>query len=161
MLRSLGVVMVLVLLMWFLAQPPDSDEAELRTVDPSADVSAFQAEAPSAPAPDGLPEQWRSTSSTLTANSLRIGFVTPAGDYAEYSASTLPDEEFLADTTGAKAEQAEPLQVRGQTWEQYREADGSLSLVRSDGPVVVVVGISRASSTLTELEVLAGSLATG
>ena len=68
MLRSLGVVMVLVLLMWFLAQPPDSDEQELRTVDPSADVAAFSADVPAAPAPAGLTEQWRSTSSTLSAD---------------------------------------------------------------------------------------------
>ena len=90
MIRSLAVVMVLVLMMWWLAQPPDSDEQALRTVDPSGDVAAFQADAPTVPAPTGLPEQWRSTSSTLGVDSLRIGFVTPAGEYAEYAATALP-----------------------------------------------------------------------
>ena len=160
MLRSLGVVMVLVVLMWFLAQPPDSDEAELRTVDPSADVAAFTADVPAAPVPTGLPERWRPTSSTLGAQTLRIGWVTPDGEYAEYAASTLPSEEFRPDMTGAKAERLEPVQVAGDTWEQYREADGSLSLVRSYGPTLVVVGTKRATAEVAELEVLAGSLQT-
>ena len=40
MLRSLGVVLVLVVLMWFLAQPPDSDEQRVRVVDPTTDVAS-------------------------------------------------------------------------------------------------------------------------
>ena len=161
MLRSLGVVMVLVLMMWWLAQPPDSDEQELRTVDPSGDVAAFQADVPSAPAPAGLPERWRSTSSTLTADGLRIGWVTPDGEYAEYAASTVPADEARPDLTGPKAEQVGPLQVGGQAWEQYREADGSVSLVRSYGSTLVVVGTTRATADVAELEVLAGSLRAG
>lgn len=160
MLRSLGVVMVLVLTMWFLAQPPDSDEQELRTVDPSADIAAFRADVPSAPTPAGLPEQWRSTSSAFAAGSLRIGFVTPDGEYAEYAASSLPAEQFLPDTTGAKAEQVEPLLVEGQSWEQYREADGSVSLVRSYGAMLVVVGTKRATADVAELAALASSVGT-
>jgi hypothetical protein len=160
MLRSLAVVMVLVLMMWFLAQPPDADEQELRTVDPAPDVAAFTADVPSAPVPSGLPEQWRPTSSTLGVDSLRIGWVTPDGEYAEYAASTLPADEFLPDITGARAQQVEPLQVDGQAWQQYREADGSVSLVRSYGPTLVVVGSTRATADVGELEVLAGSLRT-
>jgi hypothetical protein len=160
MLRSLGVVMVLVVSMWFLAQPPDSDEAEVRTVDPSTDVAAFTADVPSAPVPTGLPERWRSTSSTLAADTLRIGWVTPDGEYAEYAASTLPAEEFLPDMTGDEARPGDPVQVAGQTWESYREADGSLSLVRSYGSALVVVGTKRATAEPAELEVLAGSLQT-
>jgi hypothetical protein len=160
MIRSLAVIMVLVLMMWWLAQPPDDDEQPLRTVDPSADVAAFTADVPSAPVPTGLPEQWRSTSSTLGAGSLRIGWVTPDGQYAEYAASTGPADEFLEDIAGGKAEQAEPLQVDGEAWEQYREQDGSVSLVRSYGDALVVVGTKRATADVAELEVLAGSLRT-
>jgi hypothetical protein len=158
MLRSLGVVMVLVVLMWFLAQPPDEDERELRTVDPSADVSAFAADVPSAPVPTGLPGQWRPTSSTLGDGSLRIGWVTPDGDYAEYAASTAPAEEFLPAITGDKAVRGERRQVDGQSWEQYREADGSVSLVRPYGSALVVLGSKRATADVAELEVLAGHL---
>ena len=160
MIRSLAVIMVLVLMMWWLAQPPDEDEQPLRTVDPSADVAAFTADAPSVPVPTGLPEQWRPTSSTLGAGSLRIGWVTPDGEYAEYAASSQPAEEFLPEIAGTKAEQVEPLQVDGEAWEQYREADGSVSLVRSYGSTLVVVGTKRATADVAELELLAGSLRT-
>ena len=160
MLRSLAVVMVLVVMMWFLAQPPDDDEQALRTVDPAGDVAAFTADVPEAPVPTGLPEQWRSTSSTLEAGGLRIGYVTPEGEYAEYAASTRPAEEFLPAITGEKASQGEPLQVAGESWEQYRESDGSVSLVRSYGSASVVVGSTRATADLAELRVLAESLRT-
>jgi hypothetical protein len=159
MLRSLAVVMVLVVMMWFLAQPPDEDEQALRTVDPAADVAAFTADVPSAPVPTGLPESWRSTSSTLGADSLRIGWVTPDGEYAEYAATTSTDEDALPDLTGVGAERVEPLDVDGQPWEQYREADGSVSLVRSYGPARVVVGSKRGTAGTAELQELAGSLA--
>jgi hypothetical protein len=158
MIRSLAVIMVLVVMMWWLAQPPDDDEQPLRTVDPSADVAAFTADVPSAPVPTGLPEQWRSTSSTLGPDGLRIGWVSPDGDYAEYLASTLPAEEFLPGATGEQAQEAEPVDVAGERWQQYREADGSVSLVRSYGPSVVVVGGLRATADVAELELLAGSL---
>ena len=158
MLRSLGVVIVLVVAMWFLAQPPESDEAELRTVDPAPDVAAFTADVPSAPVPTGLPAQWRSTSSTLGPDSLRIGWVTPDGEYAEYAASTQPAGEFLPTITGEDAERAEPVRVAGEEWDRYVEADGSVSLVRSYGPALVVIGSTRATADVAEIEELAGSL---
>ena len=160
MLRSLGVVLVLVVGMWFLAQPPDSDEQQVRVVDPAPDVAAFTADVPTAPVPDDLPSSWRPTSSTLTSGGLRIGYVTPDDQYAEYAASTGPAPQFVRDTTGAKATRLGAREIAGQSWESYRDPDGSLSLVRSYGPVVVVVGSSRANSSLAELEVLAGSLTT-
>ena len=159
MLRSLAVVLVLVVLMWFLAQPPDSDEQPIRVVDPTADVAAFGATVPAAPVPTGLPETWRPTSSTLLSDpdALRIGYVTAEGEYAEYAASTAPAQEFLPDITG-KGEQLAPREVAGQTWERYEAADGSVSLVREYGSVLVVVGTTRATAELAELEVLAASL---
>ena len=160
MLRSLGVVLVLVVLMWFLAQPPDSDEQELREVDPSADLASFTTDVPTAPVPAGLPQAWRPTSSTLSAQALRIGYVTPEMEYAEYAASTAPVQQFVDEVAGRRTMRLEPREVDGQRWEQYRDRDGSLSLVRSYGPVVVVLGSSRATSTLAELEQLAGSLST-
>jgi hypothetical protein len=161
MLRSLGVVLVLVVVMWFLAQPPDSDEQPLRVVDPSADLASFTADVPTAPVPEGLPESWRATSSTLSAQALRIGYVTPDAEYAEYAASTAPAQEHVDAIAGRRATELEPVDVDGQAWEQLRDRDGSLSLVRTFGEVTVVLGSSRASASLSELEELAGSLATG
>ena len=45
-------------------------------------------------------------------------------------------------------------------WDRYEEADGSVSLVRSYGSTLVVVGTKRATAGLAELEELAGSLRT-
>ena len=160
MLRSLGLVLLFVVFIWYLAQPPDSDEQEIRVVDPTGDVAAFSADVPTAPVPVGLPEQWRATSTTVLRDpsGLRVGYVTPSGRYAEYAASTAAPEEYLPEITGEEAIRLEPVEVAGATWEQYRDADGSLSLVRSFDETVVVLGSLRASAGLDELETLADAL---
>ena len=162
MIRSIGLVMVLVVALWFFAQPPDSDEQELRVVDPTADVAAFSADVPAVPVPGGLPESWRVTSSTRRGDpdSLRLGYVTPSGRYAEYAASTAPREEYLPEITGTGSARLADVRTGGGTWQQYRDEDGSLSLVRSYGPALVVVGSLRATAPLEELETLVGALAT-
>ena len=160
MIRTLAVIMLLVVPMWFLAQPPDSDERRVRVVDPTGDVAAFRAQVPQAPVPAGLPKAWQPTSSTLQADpdALRIGYVTPDGEYAEYAASTGEPGKYLPEIVGRKAAQLEAVQVDGASWEQYRDGDGSLSLVRPYGPVVVVIGSLRSSAPLAELQALAASL---
>ena len=159
MVRSLGLVMAGVVVVFFFAQPPDSDTERIRPVDAAGDVRAFRADAPAAVAPGGLPDRWVSTVSSLTGEprALRIGYNTPTGAYAEYAASTAPAAEVVEDLTG-RGERLDPVDVGGATWEQYRDGDGSLSLVRAYGAVTVVVGTLRATAPLSELRVLAGSL---
>lgn len=157
MIRSLSVVLVLVVGMWFLAQPPDSDEQEVRVVDTTGDVAAFSAEVPGVPVPDGLPDGWRPTSSTLSTGTLRIGYVTPDGKYAEYAASTAPGEDFVDDLVGPGAQELPDVQVDGVTYAQRRDA-GALSLVRTEGASSVVLGTLRSTATRDELEELAGAL---
>ncbi len=161
MVRSLGLVLAGVVVVWFFAQPPHSDEKVLRTVDPSGDIAAFEADAPGAPAPGALPAQWRATSSTRTADprTLRVGYVTPANEYAEYAASFEPGATFVADLTGSS--QATTVDIDGVSWERYRDEDGSESLVRTYGPVTVVVGTTRSTASTDELRVLVRSLTTG
>lgn len=161
MVRSLGLVMIGVVVVWFFAQPPESDEQRIRAVDPAADITAFRADVPAAATPGFLPAAWTSTSSQVTAEPqrLRIGYVTPTEQYAEYAASTAPREDVLEELVGT-AERLAPVTVSGAPWEQYREADGSLSLVRAYGQVTVVVGTLRATAPLAELEVLARSVTT-
>ncbi len=159
MVRSLGLVLAGVLAIWYLAQPPDSDSQELRVVSPDADVAAFTADEPQAAVPGELPERWRPTSTQLTdePRRLRIGYVTPSDQYAEYAASTAPRADAVAELTGRR-ERLEPVTVDGVEWEQYRDRDGSLSLVRAYGPVTVVIGTLRSTAPLAELEVLARGL---
>jgi len=163
MVRSLGLVVLVIIPVWFFAKAPPSDEADIRVVDPSGPISAFATDVPQAPVPTGLPEQWRSTSATYAGGdrTLRVGYVTPEGQYAEYAASTGPREEFVETAAGEGAEPVEPVTVDGVEWEQRVEPDGSRSLISSYGPVTVVVGTTRATAGLEELRVLLGSLAVG
>lgn len=162
MVRSLGLVMIAVIALWYLAQPPDSDEQRIRVVDPSSSINSFAAASPETPVPGTLPDQWRPTSSAVSADPdlLRVGYVTPAEQYAEYAASAAPADEALPELTGDDAKQLAPVQIDGEQWARYRDDGGSLSLVRSYGQVTVVVGTKRASASLDELQTLVQSLTT-
>lgn len=160
MVRSLGLVILVVVPIWFLAKAPLSDEKELREVDPRGAVDAFAADRPGVPVPRALPDDWRATSASYSAGdrTLRIGWVTPTRQYAEYSVSNDPREGFLETTAGEDVERLASVTVDGQAWEQLREPDGSISLTRSYGPTTVVLGTKRATAPLAELEVLLRSL---
>ena len=160
MIRSLGLVFLAVVPVWFFAQAPASDEKELREVDPRGSIDAFAADQPGVPVPGALPDSWRATSSTYSGGdrTLRIGWVTPTTQYAEYSASNDERERFLDATVGEEVERLEPITLGGQAWEQLREPDGSISLTRSYGETTVVLGTKRATAPLAELEVLLRSL---
>ena len=162
MVRSLSLVLLVVVALWFFAQPPSGEEQVIRPIDPAGDISAFSADEPAVPVPGAVPEQWQATSSSRTADprSLRVGYVTTARQYAEYAASTEPAAAFLPAITG-DGQQLEAVNVDGDSWEQYRDADGSLSLARTYGPVTVVVGTTRSTATLDELRVLVRSLRAG
>jgi hypothetical protein len=160
MVRSLGLVLLVIVPVWFLAKAPASDEQELREVDPRGSIAAFAADQPGVPVPGELPDGWRATSSSYSGGdrALRIGWVTPTTQYAEYSASNDDREEFLEETVGEEVERLGPVTVDGRAWEQLREPDGSISLTRSYGVTTVVVGTKRTTAPLAELEVLLRSL---
>ena len=163
MVRSLGLVVLVILPVWFFAKAPASDEAEIRVVDPTATVSAFAADVPEAPVPGELPDSWRATSATYSGveRTLRVGWVTPSEQYAEYAATTGDREEFLAAVVGEQADAAAPVTVDGTEWDVFVEPDGSTSYVQAYGQATVVVGTKRATADEDELAVLLGSLATG
>lgn len=163
MIRSLGLVVLVIVPVWFLAQAPDSDEAELREIDPTSAISSFARDVPAAPVPDGLPAGWRATSATYdgAATSLRVGWVTPKGEYAEYAAGDGDPKDVIRGLVGGQAELLEPLSVDGVAWQRWREPDGSLSLTRSYGAATVVLGTLRATAGQDELAVLLRSLTTG
>lgn len=162
MIRSLGLVMVIVVAIWFFAQPPSSDEQELRVVDPTTDVAAFAGDQPDVPVPTGLPDRWRPTSTTYLAGEslLRVGYVTPSDTYAEYAAVAGPVEEVRDAYTGDGVLR-EQVEVDGQAWELYEDEDGSLSLVRTYGDITVIVGTLRSSAGLGDLDALVRSLRIG
>jgi hypothetical protein len=159
MVRSLGLVLLIVLTVFFFARPPHSDEKKIRVVDPTSDVQGFASAVPGGVVPRAMPAGWRTTVSRYDPESqlLRVGWVTPGGHYAEYAATPHPTPGFLSDITGA-APKSDPVQIDGMSWTQYRQ-DDVISLVRTFGPTTVVLGTLRDTATLDELRVLAGRLA--
>lgn len=158
MVRSLGLVLAIVGVVFFLAQPPKSDAKRIRVVDPSSDTQAFAQAVPGGAVPKVMPADWKSTVSDYDPDSqlLRIGWVTPDNRYAEYAAQPRPTSTFIGDITG-HAPKVGTVQIGGGTWTQYRQ-DGVISLVRAYGDTVVVLGTLRDTATLDELRVLAGRL---
>jgi hypothetical protein len=157
MIRSLGIVMLIVVPLWFLAQPNSGDAKKFRVVDPTADVTAFRRAAPGVPAPTTPPSGWRATSSTLDPGALRIGWVVPGNTYAEYAASTAAAATFLPTITG-EAQQIGTVDVGGVTWRELRDTGGHTSFVREVAGGTVVVGGERETATPEQLRLLAGTV---
>jgi hypothetical protein len=156
MVRSLGLVLLIVGFVYFFARPPHSDEQKIRVIDATSDLQAFSASAAGSVVPRDLPPGWRSTVSTFDGAILRVGWVTPKGEYAEYAAAVKPAATFVADLTG-HAPQTGSVDIAGVTWTQYRQ-DKAISLVRSYGTTTVVLGTLRDTASLDELRVLATRL---
>jgi hypothetical protein len=159
MVRSLGLVLLVVIPLWFLAQPGRDAEQELRVVDSSADLDAWTENVPGAPVPAQL-EGWRQTVSDYQRSpaGLRLGWNTPRDRYAEFAATTGPGEPFVEEIVGGMAPDGD-VDVDGAAWRQYTEDDGSISLVREFDGVTVVVGTRRATAYLDELFELARTVA--
>lgn len=157
MLRSLGLVMLIVVPIWFLAQPNSGDAKRIRVVDPTADVTAFRQAAPGVPAPTTPPSGWQATSSTLEPGALRIGWVVPGDTYAEYAASTNAAAAFLPTITGT-AQQIGTVDVGGVSWQELRDTDGHTSFVREVPGGTVVVGGERETATPEQLRLLAATV---
>jgi hypothetical protein len=162
MLRSLALVLLVVIPIWFLAQPPDSAEQRIRVVDQAPDVAAWRTTADPAPVPAELPDGWRPTVGQFTPEPprLRLGWNTPDGAYAEFAATTGAAARFVEELTGASTSTG-TVDVDGAAWQRYEDDDGSVSLVRSYGEVTVVVGTRRTTASLDELLVLAAGVAVG
>ena len=158
MVLSLTVCVGVIVPVWFLAQPPPSDSARVRVVDTSGDVAAFRQAAPGVPVPGVLPEGWRPTSSTLEDGRLRIGYVTPDEEYAEYAAQAGDDAAFLEEQTG-RGRAGAPLTVGGRAFTIWSSEDDSrTSLVATQSGGTVVVGGLRETAEDDELTELAASL---
>ena len=158
MVRSLGLVLLIVVPIWFLAQPPDSDQQELREVDQSADVRSWSDAVPGAPVPTA-PEDWRPTVTDFDpqARSLRLGWNTPERRYGEFAAAVSAQPDLVEQLTGTR-DQDGTQDVDGVTWRRYVDDDGSVSLVREVGQTTVVVGPTRSTLPEDELRALAATV---
>jgi hypothetical protein len=159
MVRSLGLCLLVVVPIWFLAQPPKEAEQRIRVVDQQPEVDAWQAGVPGAPAPQSVPDAWQATvaQGVRSPTGIRLGWVTAPDRYVEFAASSGASGSYVEDLTGAQRADG-TVDVDGTTWERWVEEDGSVSLVRTTGDVVVVVGTVRSTATDAELQALARSV---
>jgi hypothetical protein len=159
MVRSLGLCLLLVVPIWFLAQPPKEAEQRVRVVDQAPEIAAWQASADPAPTPRGVPADWQATvaQGVRSPVGLRLGWVTAPDRYVEFAASSGASGSYVEELTGV-AQPDGTVDVDGTPWQRYVEPDGSVSLVRTGGGATVVVGTLRSTATEDELMALARSV---
>lgn len=159
MVRSLGIVLLIAAALLYLHRPPPDAARRIRVIDPVDDVRAFHNAVPAAALPEALPAGWRPTSSTYTAGPdyLRIGYITPGAQYAEYVAEVSPPATFVRDATGG-GQLIGSVLAGGRSWQELRAGQGTLSLVRADSGLTIVLGGVRDSAALPELQALAAGL---
>lgn len=157
MLRSLALVLIPVVVLWFFARPPSSDEQRVREVDQAPAVDAWEQRVPGAPIATA-PSGWTPTVADVRDGSLRLGWLTDDDRYAEFSATTEGGEPFVQDVVGDADEQP-AVEIDGVAWRHFVEADGSITFVREVGGVTVAVGTKRATADDEALRALAASVA--
>ncbi len=156
MVRSLGLCLLVVVPIWYLAQPPDSAEQRVRVVDQAPEVQAWRATSEAAPVPRAVPNAWQPTVAQYVRQptGLRLGWNTGPDRHAEFAATTGPSGPFVAELAGVERPEG-TVDVDGTAWQRYVEDDGSVSLVRVDSVFTVVVGTRRSTATDDELLLLA------
>ena len=153
MVRSLAVVFLVVLPLWFFGQSSPGDSKRIRPVDPTEALQAF-AQDTRGPVPSATPRGWIVNVARYDGGTLRVGYVL--GDhYLEFSGAQ--GTSFLDAETG-KAKPVGTVDIAGVAWQDYRSADGHESLVRTIGSATIVVGGVREDATLAELRTLAATV---
>ncbi len=158
MLISLGVLLVPVLVAVGVWQYLGSDH-RVNTVDPAPVVTqARQAGRFAVATPEGLAKGWQATSavnnvqgSTLT---LRIGYVTPSGGFAQLIESNQDSGTLIPANLPKASQPAGTVTVSGRAWSQY-SSDKGRALARLDSDrTILIIGQAPAG----ELATLARSL---
>ncbi len=158
MIRSMAVVLALVFVIVLLAWRPDPEAVKVVETAPVVTAAARTAGF-DVTAPASLPAEWQPTSARWEptaqsggANVLHLGYVTPSGQYAQFTESTASSEPYLDEQTAGGVTSGQQ-KVADVTWER-RETDDRRSLVLLDAGTVTVVS---GSASWDELIALAGS----
>ncbi|GAB3687279.1 DUF4245 domain-containing protein [Nocardiopsis oceani] len=154
---SLGIVVGILLLMAFVVSTRSDENIPSVEYRPDVEVLRDAADYPVV-APEGLPEGWVPTSSTLDVTGpteWSLGFATPEDSHAMLTQSDGEPEGVVAD----RAQDADPVGmvlVAGEEWEHLEGEDWSLIVLREEDRTLVISG----STTLDEFAVLAEHLET-
>jgi hypothetical protein len=158
--RALIPLLVIVGVVALLNRPAGQGSDGVHVVDPGPAIAAArQQDGFAVLVPTGLSDRWRPTSSELVPAApaappgLRIGYVSPAGRYAELFES--PDApEAVAAHYGPLTTEGTAT-VDGVPWQRYRTPADRLLLRHTVGKVTAIV---TGSASQAELAELAGSL---
>lgn len=130
---SLAVVGAFVVFLYAVVWRPTSDQ--IRTVDPTLQIEAAQAQAPyPVLIPIGLPADWKTTSARFDAEpdgstTWFLGYVTPDQRYIAVAQTDGAPQPFIAQQTLQGTPDGERV-VAGDVWAQYVSGD-QRSLVRT------------------------------
>lgn len=132
--------------------------ARLTPIDPSADIRyARQHAGVAAIVPAGLPADWQPTSSHVDDRkpaTLRVGYQTPAGQFARYVESTGGLQPLVTSTIDG-ARRTGVVRIGGRLWTSYDGTDGQHALASRIGALSVAVGGTAGE---TEIRILAAAL---
>ncbi|MEO6703277.1 MAG: DUF4245 domain-containing protein [Jatrophihabitantaceae bacterium] len=158
--RALIPLLVLVAVLVWLTWPSAPHSDGVHVVDTQAPIAnARKAAGFAVLVPAGLSDRWRPTSTHFEpagpANgaSFRIGYVTPAGQFAEFAEGDDAPDAVAALYGPLSADGT--VTVAGQSWSRYRTGDGHPLLRHTTGKVTVIVSGTAGQDELVEL---AGSL---
>ncbi|MFL6160745.1 MAG: DUF4245 domain-containing protein [Jatrophihabitantaceae bacterium] len=152
------LLVVGVLVAWQRLGEPHSNG--IHVVDTAAPVAAARQQAGfELLLPSGLTDRWRPTSTEFTpaaqysAASFRIGYVTPADRYAEFTESDGPPDAVAA-PYGVLTDRG-PVVIAGASWRGFQTTDNRMLLRRTVGKVTVIV---TGNAPVAELNQLAAAL---
>jgi uncharacterized protein DUF4245 len=159
MVYSLLALLVPILIAFGAWQYLNSDR-QVNTVDPSESIAeAHQSARFTVITPHGLPDGWKTTSADTTLSgktvTLRLGYVTPSGGFAQLVESDRDSAALLAGSVPRDARPAGTERIAGAPWSKYtgEKNHAVLALLRPHRTILVVGQTSD-----TEMRALAASL---
>ncbi len=154
--RALAVALLVVGVVVVFSWPRGQRSDGVHVVETAGAIAAAKAQAGfPVTAPVGLGERWRPTSTALmpasnsVGASFRIGYVTPAGQYAEFLESDDAPDAVAAQYGPLTADGA--VSVAATSWSLLRTSDGHRLLRRTLGRVTTIVTGTASQAELTEL----------
>jgi hypothetical protein len=159
MAMSLAVLLIPIALLLTFYRVVLSGDAPV-TIDPAPAIQeARQANAFTVVVPQGLSEDWHTSSATFTRRpegaTLRIGYVDPDDDPVQLVQSSLPAATLLPAELTRDAKQLGPFRAPNGVWRLYDARPGEKALVLSDGVRTIIV-VGRTDER--NLQTLAASL---
>lgn len=171
MAMAIGVLVAIVLVLslfsggvGFAPTGPTVDPASVPVVDAAAALSSEAAETTFPLRSPAVPAGWRSNSVAVDpvdagTRAVRVGYVTPGGNYVQLQQSNATEEALLLAAAGTRVLAAQgPQTVAGQKWVVYGDRPGEPVWIADVGPVRWVI---TGGGTDDEFRTLAIATASG